>query len=305
MARTKQTARKSTGGMGPRKRLVTTKRKDSNVKHSSESNEDSNDSLEVNLGYDKSLSNIDLNTNDTKRKRPTIQTACEDSSGIATQYQLSKRVKIEETVNETSTTTTSSIDKKEITDESIENKLKRVKEINENRLSEFAVSPLHGYGYTYDTILRRRLIPTARKKIGLSCGIPEEDDDDDDVLSTNKVSNENYFKQELITNLPKIEIVTEIDTEIDSISPYTLIDIKKIEERARKHPVTEIYDYCSKNRLARPEFIMTCSNNRPYTQRYLMKVRVNNVDYQPSFGSNNVKEAKKQAAISCLKVIKS
>ena len=55
MARTKQTARKSTGGMGPRKRLVTTKREHSNVKDSSESNEDSNDSLEVNLGYDKSL----------------------------------------------------------------------------------------------------------------------------------------------------------------------------------------------------------------------------------------------------------
>jgi hypothetical protein len=298
MARTKQTARKSTGGMGPRKRLVTTKREHSNVKDSSESNEDSNDSLEVNLGYDKSLSNVDLNTNDTKRKRPAIQTACEESSGIAPQYQLAKKVKIEETVNETSTTTTSSIDKKEITDESFENKLKRVKEINENRLSEFAVSPLHGHGYTHDTIIRRRLIPTARKKMEISCGIPEEDDDD--VLSTNKVSNENYFKQELITNLPKIEIVTEID----SISPYSLIDIKKIEERARKHPVCEIYEYCSKYRLARPEFTIISSNNRPYSQRYLMKVTVNNVDYQPSFGSSNEKEAKKQAAISCLKVLK-
>lgn len=59
-------------------------------------------------------------------------------------------------------------------------------------------------------------------------------------------------------------------------------------------------EYCKLKHWNQPEFVVVSEFGPPHLRSFLMKVTVNNVDYQPTTSSLNKKTAKANAAIVCL-----
>lgn len=56
-------------------------------------------------------------------------------------------------------------------------------------------------------------------------------------------------------------------------------------------------------RLGIPEYNIVFESGQSHSKNFLMKVTVNNVDYQPTVASPNKKHAKAQAAMTALKIL--
>ena len=130
--------------------------------------------------------------------------------------------------------------------------------------------------------------------------VPIKSESEEQTIINNEIEKRVLLikNEQSMIHLPKIEIVTETD----GVSPYETIENKRIDLPKTKHPVTELYEICSKKRLGRPEF--TIVDSKILSRKFLMKVRVNNVDYRPDIDSSDLKAAKMQAAICCLKALK-
>ena len=62
-------------------------------------------------------------------------------------------------------------------------------------------------------------------------------------------------------------------------------------------------EYCKIEKWSTPEFFLVSESGPPHLRVFLIKVTVNNIDYQPSSGSSNKKMAKTNAAIVCLQAL--
>lgn len=70
-----------------------------------------------------------------------------------------------------------------------------------------------------------------------------------------------------------------------------------------KHPVSALAEICTKHRLGIPEYALAFEHGQSHSKNFLMKVTIQNVDYQPSVASPNKKHAKAQTALTALKIL--
>ena len=70
-----------------------------------------------------------------------------------------------------------------------------------------------------------------------------------------------------------------------------------------KHPVSSLLEVCRARRWQEPVYDMVSETGPDHLKSFLMKVKVNNVVYQPDAPSQNKKLAKASAAMHCLKVL--
>ena len=70
-----------------------------------------------------------------------------------------------------------------------------------------------------------------------------------------------------------------------------------------KHPISALMEYCAKNHLDPPEFIDVAIEGPSHNPTFIMKVKVDSIEYQPTDASKTKKEAKTMAAIVCLQSI--
>ncbi|BET00824.1 G-patch domain [Nesidiocoris tenuis] len=70
-----------------------------------------------------------------------------------------------------------------------------------------------------------------------------------------------------------------------------------------KHPVSLLVEFCTRRRYDPPIFNTVCEEGPPHQKRFILKVTVNNVDYQPAVSSSTKKIAKSEAAKVCLKAL--
>lgn len=68
-----------------------------------------------------------------------------------------------------------------------------------------------------------------------------------------------------------------------------------------KHPVSLLNEYCTRRRWGQPAFELAFECGPDHKKTFLFKVRVNNVDYQPTVASVNKKQAKAEAAAIALR----
>ena len=257
-----------------------------------DSDEDSNDSVAGNFVCDHNSSNLEF-------PYPNL------NLDIAPQSQSAKKPKIEE--NPCKADKASKFDKEETIDDKFE-----------NSLSNCASSPLHGTGHplSYETRRTRIVASVVRKSIEKQRQNACKSTVQQQTIINNEIETGVILNAILVNNegqgidLPKIEIVTEID----GMSPYQSIDNKRIElpkcknnpvsPQLQINPVSELYELCSKKKIGYPEFSIVYSNAKPKSRKHLMKVRLNKVVYQPEIGSSDLKTAKIEAAICCLKALK-
>ncbi|KAF6212431.1 hypothetical protein GE061_012954, partial [Apolygus lucorum] len=68
-----------------------------------------------------------------------------------------------------------------------------------------------------------------------------------------------------------------------------------------KHPVSLLNEFCTRRKFKQPEFHTVKEDGPPHQKRFIIKVTVNGVDYQPSITSSTKKIAKSEAARVCLR----
>ena len=119
-------------------------------------------------------------------------------------------------------------------------------------------------------------------------------------IKTSVIKNENLVKEKSAVTLSEVEVVTETDdisSNCTSGEAASLVSLPNSRIK-NQHPIPALIEFCNKNKWARPDFVMIKSSGT-----YLMKVTVNNVDYQPDAESTNKKQAKAKAAMTCLKAL--
>lgn len=70
-----------------------------------------------------------------------------------------------------------------------------------------------------------------------------------------------------------------------------------------KHPVSFLSEVCAKSKWGVPEYSCVFEHGQAHSKNFLMKVTIQDVDYQSSVASPNKKHAKAQAALVALKVL--
>jgi len=70
-----------------------------------------------------------------------------------------------------------------------------------------------------------------------------------------------------------------------------------------KHPVSALAEVCVKRKWGVPEYGCVFEHGQAHNKNFLMKVTVQNVDYQSSVTSATKKHAKAQAAVTALKIL--
>uniref|UniRef100_A0A0K8T283 DRBM domain-containing protein n=2 Tax=Lygus hesperus TaxID=30085 RepID=A0A0K8T283_LYGHE len=71
--------------------------------------------------------------------------------------------------------------------------------------------------------------------------------------------------------------------------------------KSGKQPVSLLYEFCARRKYRQPEFHTVKEDGPPHQKRFIMKVTVNDVDYQSSVTSKKKNIAKSEAAKVCLR----
>ncbi|XP_059149540.1 protein SON-like [Physella acuta] len=76
--------------------------------------------------------------------------------------------------------------------------------------------------------------------------------------------------------------------------------VPRAKDLSNKHPVSALMELCNRRRWGAPVFTVVEESGPDHKKSFLFKVKVNNVEYQPSVSSTNKKTAKAQCAAVCL-----
>ncbi|BFZ24830.1 hypothetical protein BsWGS_27869 [Bradybaena similaris] len=74
----------------------------------------------------------------------------------------------------------------------------------------------------------------------------------------------------------------------------------RAKDLSNKHPVSGLMELCNRRKWGAPEFTVVSESGPDHKKNFLFKVKVNNVEYQPTSPSSNKKTAKALCAAICL-----
>lgn len=107
---------------------------------------------------------------------------------------------------------------------------------------------------------------------------------------------------QLEVKLDKRGLISEQDIgqKINKTAKPVIPAIKTLEG---KHPVSLLGEYCSKRKLGAPVYELCFECGPDHKKNFLFKVKVNGIEYKPTFASPNKKQAKAEAAQICLQTL--
>ncbi|CAL1537377.1 unnamed protein product [Lymnaea stagnalis] len=79
-----------------------------------------------------------------------------------------------------------------------------------------------------------------------------------------------------------------------------IINVPRAKDLSNKHPVSALMELCNRRRWGPPIFTVVDESGPDHKKNFLFKVKVNNIEYQPSVPGSNKKTAKAQCAAVCL-----